>query len=67
MEKGLSHMTDAGGGWTAKRKAAIASAVLAGEIPAAEAGRKHGISAEELATWLRDHLGAPRNARQAAS
>jgi transposase-like protein len=60
-------VTDVSGGWTANRKAAVASAVLDGDITAAEAARKHGISAEELEIWLREYLRAPRNACQVAS
>ena len=60
-------MTDLDGRWTARRKTAIVSAVLAGEMTAADATQKHGIAAEELEGWLRDHLrrrGSGRSAHQ---
>jgi transposase-like protein len=39
--------------WTAKGKAEIVAAVRAGTVTAEELQRQHGISAEELATWMR--------------
>lgn len=41
--------------WTPKRKAKIVMAVQVGEITADDLAREHGISAEELATWVRDY------------
>jgi transposase-like protein len=41
--------------WTPKRKAAIVTAVQHGEITGDDVAREHGISAEELASWIRDH------------
>jgi transposase-like protein len=39
--------------WTAKRKAGIVAAVRAGTVSAQELERRYGISAEELAGWMR--------------
>ena len=39
--------------WTSKRKAEVVVAVRAGTASAEELGRQHGISAEELAEWMR--------------
>ena len=39
--------------WTAKRKAGVVVAVRAGTVSAEELERQHGISAEELAAWMR--------------
>ena len=41
--------------WTAKRKAQIVVAVRAGRVTAEDMERQHGISAEELAAWVRDY------------
>src|SRR5271170_824242 len=39
--------------WTSKRKAEVVVAVRAGTVSAEELERQHGISAEELAEWMR--------------
>jgi transposase-like protein len=39
--------------WTAKRKAGIVAAVRAGTVSEQELERRYGISAEELAGWMR--------------
>jgi hypothetical protein len=39
--------------WTPKRKAEIVAAVRAGTVSAQEPERQYGISAEELADWMR--------------
>jgi|SRR5271170_1182692 transposase-like protein len=39
--------------WTSKRKAGVVVAVRAGTVSAEELERQHGISAEELAGWMR--------------
>lgn len=39
--------------WSSKRKAGVVVAVRAGTVSAEELERQHGISAEELAAWLR--------------
>jgi transposase-like protein len=38
--------------WTFRRKAGIVAAVQAGTVTATELELRHGISAEELATWI---------------
>ena len=38
--------------WTFRRKAEIVAAVQAGTVTATELELRHGISAEELATWI---------------
>jgi transposase-like protein len=39
--------------WTSKRKAGLVAAVWAETVTAEELERQHGISAEELAGWMR--------------
>jgi Protein of unknown function (DUF1153) len=39
--------------WTAKRKAEVVAAVRVGTVSAQEMERRYGISAEELARWMR--------------
>ena len=39
--------------WTAKRKAAVVGAVRAGSVSAKDLEKLYGISAEELAEWMR--------------
>jgi transposase-like protein len=39
--------------WTFRRKAEIVAAVQAGTVTATELELRHGISAEELATWIK--------------
>lgn len=40
--------------WTAKAKAAVVSAVAAGEIAADEVLTRYSLSADEFAAWQRD-------------
>lgn len=44
------------GRWTARRKAAIVGAVIAGEITAASARAWYDLSDEELAEWMRAYM-----------
>ena len=41
--------------WTPSRKAAVVSAVNAGEVTRAEICRRYQISAEEFLSWQRDY------------
>jgi transposase-like protein len=41
--------------WTPKRKAEIAEAIRNGHLTPAEAKKRHGLSDEELAAWMRDY------------
>lgn len=43
------------GRWTARQKAAVVTAVAAGEITREEIGRRYQISEEELLSWQRDY------------
>jgi hypothetical protein len=47
--------------WTIRRKAAVVTAVAAGEITREEIGRRYQISEEEFLSWQRDYesYGAP--------
>ena len=48
--------------WTAKRKAAVAMSIVKGETSAAEAERKHGLTAAEIERWKEQFFAAGENA-----
>ena len=51
--------------WTAKRKAAVVVSIVKGETSAAEAARKHGLTAAEIERWKEQFFAAGENALRA--
>ena len=49
------------GRWTPHRKLHLLEGIAAGHITRAEAMAAHGISAEEIGTWMRRAVGGPRS------
>lgn len=50
-----AHRMIGGGHWTASRKAEVVVAIRKGELTREAAMAAHGISAEELDTWIERH------------
>jgi len=48
--------------WTAKRRVALVTEILRGEISVAEAARKHGLPVAEIEEWRERFLAGAENA-----